>query len=55
MHISTNTVVTLDYQVTDIDHEVVDPGEGPLVYLHGADASSRSLKLNWPAKLWATR
>jgi len=37
MHISTNTVVTLDYQVTDIDHEVVDPGEGPLVYLHGAD------------------
>ena len=37
MHISPKTVVTLDYEVTDIDHEVVDPGENPLVYLHGAD------------------
>jgi FKBP-type peptidyl-prolyl cis-trans isomerase SlyD len=37
MHISPHSVVTLDYQVTDIDHEVVDPGESPLVYLHGAD------------------
>jgi len=37
MKISPNCVVTLDYQVTDIDHEIVDPGEGPLVYLHGAD------------------
>ena len=35
MKISTHTVVTLDYQVTDPEHELVDPGERPLVYLHG--------------------
>ncbi|MDR0440974.1 MAG: peptidylprolyl isomerase [Candidatus Accumulibacter sp.] len=30
-----NTVVTLDYNVTDPDGELVDAGEEPLVYLHG--------------------
>ena len=30
-----NTVVTLDYSVTDPDGNVVDPGEKPMVYLHG--------------------
>jgi FKBP-type peptidyl-prolyl cis-trans isomerase SlyD len=30
-----NTIVTLDYSVTDPDGELVDAGEEPLVYLHG--------------------
>lgn len=30
-----NTVVTLDYNVTDSDGELVDAGKEPLVYLHG--------------------
>lgn len=30
-----NTVVTLDYNVTDPDGNVVDEGREPLVYLHG--------------------
>lgn len=30
-----NTVVTLDYQVTDEGGSVVDDGKKPLVYLHG--------------------
>ena len=30
-----NTVVTLDYSVTDPDGELVDVGQEPLVYLHG--------------------
>jgi FKBP-type peptidyl-prolyl cis-trans isomerase SlyD len=36
MKISANTVVTLDYEVKDPQHEMVDPGERPLVYLHGS-------------------
>ena len=30
-----NTVVTLDYSVTDPDGELVDAGQEPLIYLHG--------------------
>jgi FKBP-type peptidyl-prolyl cis-trans isomerase SlyD len=30
-----NTVVTLDYNVTDPDGELIDAGKEPLVYLHG--------------------
>lgn len=30
-----NTVVTLDYHVTDTEGQVVDEGREPLVYLHG--------------------
>ena len=35
MKISRNHVVTLQYQVSDRDGEVVDPGQEPLTYLHG--------------------
>lgn len=35
MQISRNHVVTLRYQVTDKEGEVVDAGAEPLVYLHG--------------------
>lgn len=35
MQVARNTVVTLDYHVTDPDGEVVDEGREPLVYLHG--------------------
>lgn len=35
MQVSKNTVVTLDYNVTDSDENVVDEGREPLVYLHG--------------------
>lgn len=35
MQVSKNTVVTLDYNVTDSDGNVVDEGRDPLVYLHG--------------------
>lgn len=35
MNIAKNTVVTLDYRVTDPDGEVVDDGRAPLTYLHG--------------------
>jgi len=35
MKISRNHVVTLKYQVTDRDGEVVDDGQDHLVYLHG--------------------
>jgi FKBP-type peptidyl-prolyl cis-trans isomerase SlyD len=35
MQVSKNTVVTLDYNVTDSDGNVVDEGREPLVYLHG--------------------
>ena len=33
--VSKNSVITLDYHVTDPDGEVVDEGREPLVYLHG--------------------
>mgnify|MGYP001289225862 FL=1 len=35
MQVAKNTVVTLDYSVTNPDGEVVDAGHEPLVYLHG--------------------
>jgi FKBP-type peptidyl-prolyl cis-trans isomerase SlyD len=35
MQIERNTVVTLKYQVTDPDGEVIDAGEQAIVYLHG--------------------
>ncbi len=35
MLIAKNTVVTLNYRVTDSDGNVVDEGGAPLVYLHG--------------------
>lgn len=35
MKIVKNTVVTLDYNVTDTDGVVVDAGREPLIYLHG--------------------
>jgi len=33
--VAKNTVVTLDYNVTDSDGALVDAGKEPLVYLHG--------------------
>ncbi len=33
--VARNTVVTLEYHVTDPDGEVVDEGREPLIYLHG--------------------
>jgi len=33
--ITRNTMVTLDYRVTDTDGNMVDDGSEPLVYLHG--------------------
>jgi len=35
MLIEPNTVVTIAYQVTDPDGEMVDAGERPIIYLHG--------------------
>lgn len=35
MTVEKNTVVTLDYNVTDPDGVLVDAGEDPIVYLHG--------------------
>lgn len=35
MEIAKNTVVTLNYTVTDPDGNVIDDGQHPLVYLHG--------------------
>lgn len=35
MQVAKNTVVTLDYNVTDSDGNVVDEGREQLVYLHG--------------------
>ena len=35
MQVAKNTVVTLDYNVTDPDGGLVDAGKEPLVYLHG--------------------
>ena len=35
MQVAKNTVVTLDYNVTDPDGELVDAGKEPLIYLHG--------------------
>lgn len=35
MQVVKNTVVTLDYSVTDPDGQLVDAGQEPLVYLHG--------------------
>jgi FKBP-type peptidyl-prolyl cis-trans isomerase SlyD len=35
MQIGPQTVVTIAYQVTDPDGEMVDAGERPIVYLHG--------------------
>ncbi|WIM06473.1 MAG: peptidylprolyl isomerase [Candidatus Nitricoxidivorans perseverans] len=35
MQITKDTVVTLNYRVTDSDGNLVDDGETPLVYLHG--------------------
>jgi len=35
MTVEKNTVVTLDYNVTDPDGALVDAGEDPIVYLHG--------------------
>jgi len=35
MQVGKNMVVTLDYNVTDVDGQLVDAGQEPLVYLHG--------------------
>ncbi|MDR2240010.1 MAG: peptidylprolyl isomerase [Zoogloeaceae bacterium] len=35
MQIAKNTVVTLNYRVTDPDGNLIDEGRQPLVYLHG--------------------
>ncbi|MCK9372629.1 MAG: peptidylprolyl isomerase [Sulfuricurvum sp.] len=35
MTITKNIVVTLDYQVYNSQGDLIDPGESPLVYLHG--------------------
>ncbi len=35
MQVAKNTVVTLSYQVTDSDGNLVDDGNQPIVYLHG--------------------
>ena len=35
MQVAKNSVITLDYHVTDPDGEVVDEGREPLIYLHG--------------------
>lgn len=35
MQIDQDTVVTLTYQVTDSDGNLIDAGERPLIYLHG--------------------
>lgn len=35
MQVAKNTVVTLDYSVTDPDGQLVDAGAEPIVYLHG--------------------
>lgn len=35
MLVEKNSIVTIDYHVTDPDGEVVDEGREPLVYLHG--------------------
>lgn len=35
MQILKNTVVTLNYTVTDSDGNLIDDGKNPLVYLHG--------------------
>jgi FKBP-type peptidyl-prolyl cis-trans isomerase SlyD len=35
MQIDQDTVVTLAYQVTDSDGNLIDAGERPLIYLHG--------------------
>lgn len=35
LQVAKNTVVTLDYHVTDPDGAVVDEGREPIVYLHG--------------------
>lgn len=35
MQIARNTVVTLNYTVTDTDGNSVDEGKAPIVYLHG--------------------
>jgi FKBP-type peptidyl-prolyl cis-trans isomerase SlyD len=35
MQVVRNTVVTLDYNVTDPDGDLVDAGTEPLIYLHG--------------------
>jgi FKBP-type peptidyl-prolyl cis-trans isomerase SlyD len=33
--VADNTIVTLDYSLTDLDENLLDPGEKPIVYLHG--------------------
>ena len=35
MHIARNSVVTINYKVTDSEGNTVDGGDKPLVYLHG--------------------
>jgi FKBP-type peptidyl-prolyl cis-trans isomerase SlyD len=35
MQVAKNTVVTLNYRVTDSDGNLVDDGSQPIVYLHG--------------------
>lgn len=35
LQVARNTVITLDYHVTNPDGEVVDEGRDPIIYLHG--------------------
>lgn len=35
MHISPNTVVRLNYRISDAQGEIIDAGEEPMEYLHG--------------------
>ena len=52
MEIAKNTVVTLDYTVTDPDGNMIDDGQHPLVYIHGGyDGDTPAAivyKASWP-------
>ncbi|MDD2385064.1 MAG: peptidylprolyl isomerase [Sulfurospirillaceae bacterium] len=39
MYITKNSMVTLDYTVTDADNHLIDSGAEPIVYLHGGYGS----------------
>lgn len=51
MEIAKNTVVTLDYTVTDPDGNMIDDGQHPLVYIHGGyDGIFMVIEKPWTAR-----
>jgi len=55
MKIAKNTVVTVEYKLSDAQNNLIEDGRQPMVYLHGGyENTLPKLKKNWTARKTAT-